>query len=101
MIIESSYCVSESKQLIEISLTAVENAIKLASYYYSTFKEVLCLNAGITINPQITILNKALELFKKGFNQKGVIINLLKEGYKQTELANYLDIPRTTISSYK
>ena len=103
LIVEVCYAVSEQKEPKEVSLASIENAIRLCDYFYSTFKEILLLSnpPSAPENIQLTVKNKAIELFKKGLIQKEVVFELLKEGFKQVEISRYLDIPRTTISSYR
>jgi hypothetical protein len=103
LIIEVSYGVSTRKDIVEISLTAIENGIRLCDYFYATFKEILLLSnpPSAPENIQLNVKNKAIELFKKGLIQKEVVLELLKEGFKQVEISRYLEIPRTTISSYR
>lgn len=99
IILETCYSVSDNKEIKNISLKAMENSIKIAEYYFETFKEVLSMSNNKGDN--FSLYNRVIELFKEKIEIKEISIKLINEGYRVSDVSKLLGIPRTTLSTYK
>lgn len=85
-----------------ISQFAMESAIKICMYYYSSFLRTLSLTESgeIKIDPEIELKNQAIKYFKNGDSLQVAVCKLLKQGYSNAQIHRAIEVPKSSITKY-